>query len=319
MNKFKMWHLAVIALAVFLIFAAIVTAIVANKNYNSNKSPWRFGWNEDDGWDWNINFGVGNEYTIDQTKSIEIESATKIWLDTVTADINVTSYSGNKIEAHLYGKYTSANGEIELETTTIGNIVNIKTKYPKSNVTYTNLTLDILIPSDYVGDLELDSVSGYITLDCTNMDFYDVIIESVSGKRMLNTINADSLALNTISGDVKGSFPSGSVKVNGVSTKVNLTDLTQSVEVDTVSGNTSLTFDSIGEVNVASISGDVTITLLNDDDFYVNYDSFSGDFSHDILLTIIRQKGSDFEGHTGNLYATKINVDTVFGDLTIIN
>ena len=63
MKKFKLWHLALIALAVFLVFGGIVS-IISYRNYSWNNTNW--------------SIGIGDEYTIDESKSIDIDGKTKI-------------------------------------------------------------------------------------------------------------------------------------------------------------------------------------------------------------------------------------------------
>ena len=319
MNKFKLWHLAVICIAVFLIFGIMATVAVVNNKDIRDGDDWNFDWGEGRVWGFNWG-GIGKEYSIDKTETVDISSKTKIDISAVAADININQSTGEKLEAHLYGDYSSTRGEIELTVVNTGNTARIYVKYPKNGgVNKTNLVLDITIPADYDQALSVDGVSSDIVFECEDMSFESIKINNVSGLTNLNTPHANSLSVDTVSGNVRVHFPAGSVYVNGVSAKVNLTGISDSVRVDTVSGDVTLTIVNVEDLNIDTVSGDATLTIEKDNEFYIVYDSVSGDFSCDTPLTVIKQKGGDFEGYSGSKNAPELNINSVSGDLTIIN
>lgn len=315
MNKFKAWHLALICLAVFLIFAGISAIVVAaNPEYRTANS-WTIGPNFRF-----FGFGSGKEYTIDKTETVDIMSKSKVTISGVSSDITITQSQGDKLSAHLYGDYKSRNGEIKLEILNNGNTSKINIKYPRSGVTYSNLTLDITIPKGYNNDLTVNSVSSDILFECEDMIFEDVNTNNVSGTTDINTLRAQSLDIDTVSGGVKGELLEGSLDVNGVSSSVNVTGLSDKVKIDTVSGRVILQFNELTEeVKVDTTSGRIEFTIPEDSEFYVHFDSVSGNFKCDMPVNIVRQKGGDFEGYVGSESSTNIDVDSVSGSFKILN
>lgn len=317
MKNFKAWHLALISLAVFLIFAAIVSVIVVNNDEFHSANRWGISWRDNA---WGMGFGVGKDYTIDASDSIDVDGKSNISISAVSADITIVQTTGDKLQVHLYGDYRSRNGEIKLEVTNSGSTAKIVVKYPKnSGVNTSNLTLDIQIPKDYDQDLVIGIVSSDIVFECEDMMFETVKIKNVSGIAKLNILHADSLEVTTVSGGLKGEFPDGTLKLNGVSSKINVLGITKEVNIDTVSGDIILSVEKLDEMDIDTVSGDITITLENEEEFYVDFGSVSGDFECNVPLIVIKQKSGDFEGHTGDKYATEIKAGSISGDLTIIN
>lgn len=315
MKKFKAWHLAIICLAVFLIFAGVAAVIIVNNDDYHSADRWNMSWSDND---WDIGFGIGKEYTIDQNETIDVNSKFKIDISTISSDISITQTTGSKVTVHLYGDYNSRKGEITLEIADTGSTVKIMVKYPKNGgISRSNLRLDIQVPQDYDQDLYVHTVSSDILLECQDMIFDSIDIDTVSGTTNINTIRANSLTFDAVSGSIRGSLIESTLKANGVSGKVNITGLSADAEIDTVSGDITLALVKNSDLNINTTSGDVEIKLGSNTDFYIKYDSVSGDFSCDIPLTIVRQKGSDFEGYAGDKNSPEISVDSVSGDLSI--
>ncbi len=315
MKKFKLWHLALISLAVFLIFAGIASVIIINNDEYHSANRWNFGWNEDS---WGFGLGIGEDYTIDSEETSNINDKSKIEILAVSADINIMQTSGDELKVHLYGNYTSRKGELKLEVQDTGSGIKITVKHPNKGATIrSDLTLDIQIPKDYDQDIAVHGVSSDVMFNSDSMFLDSINIDTVSGTVNFDTLHADNLTINTVSGEVNGDFPDGKVKINTISSSVYITRLSKTANIDTVSGDITITTTENNNMTLDSVSGDIEISLENDKEFYVNFDSVSGDLECDIPLVIVRQKNSDFEGHTGDKNAAEFNVDTVSGDLTI--
>jgi DUF4097 and DUF4098 domain-containing protein YvlB len=321
MKKFKAWHLALICLAVFLVFAGISAIVIAtNPQQYNNVHNWN--WN----WKWNssnsiFNFGVGKEYTIDETKTIDVMNKSNVQISGVSSDITITQSQGDKLTARLHGDYKSRNGEIKLEILEKTNALRIIIKHPKmGGVNYSNLKLDITIPQGYNNDLSVNTVSSNILFECKDMTFRNVSTNNVSGKTDIDSLTAKSLDVDTVSGGVIGELLDGTLDITGVSANVDVKGLSNKVRVNTVSGKVILQFNKLTEdVNIDTTSGRIEFTLPEDSEFYVRFDSVSGNFKCDIPVNIIRQKGGDFEGYVGSESAPELDVDSVSGSLEIDN
>lgn len=316
MKKFKAWHLALICVAVFLIFAGIASIIIStNDDYHSANS-WNIQWDIEDFY---LNIGPGKDYTMDVNESLDISNKSKVQISAISSDINIIQTTGDKLNVHFHGDYRSRNREIKLDIQNVGNTTKIIVKYPKNGVSRSNLVLDIEIPTNYNQNLNVSGVSSDIYLECEDMEFESVNTSNVSGTTNVNTLHAESLTSNTVSGNIKGSLLDGKLKVSGVSSRVNITGLSKEVSVHTVSGDVTLGINKTDNINVDTTSGDIDVTLENDNEFYIKYDSVSGNFKCDLPLTIVKQKGGDFEGYAGSKDAPVLNIDSVSGSFKIIN
>lgn len=94
MNKFKLWHLAVICVAVFLIFGVLATVIILNNDGLHDINKWNFNWN---GSNFGIFSGSSKDYTIDADNSIDVSDKSKISIKGISAEINIVQTSGNEL------------------------------------------------------------------------------------------------------------------------------------------------------------------------------------------------------------------------------
>ena len=280
MKKFRAWHIALIGLAVFLLFGGISAIIIrTNEKYHS-QSAWTVGWDNGRWW----TFGDAESYSIDEADSVQISSSIKaVELSCISADINITQTDGDEMQVHLYGDYASVGGEIELDIQSVGSTIKVIVKYPRNTGTYSNdLVLDIQLPQQYNQDIKISSVSSDIEFEGETMMLDTFEVKTVSGAINFNTLYAKSVRVETVSGDVM------------LTTMVN-PDLT-----------------------VETVSGDVQIVLEGDKEFYVDYSTISGDFECDIPLNIKSQTRGGFEGYSGNENAVRFEVGTISGDFVII-
>jgi DUF4097 and DUF4098 domain-containing protein YvlB len=315
MKNFKLWHLAVICIAVFLIFGTIATVVILNNSALHSWDSWNLRWKDTNN---GLIFSAGKDYTIDEQEYAAMGGVNKIQVNTISSDVNVHQTDKEELSAHIYGEYSSKNGEIELEVREAGSGVIITVKYPKNGgVTRTSMTLDIEIPEGYGGDLEMHGVSSDVELECGDMDFGELSFSTVSGEIDLNTVYTKAVTVSSTSGDLRGNILSGELDFNGVSSKVDVSGLTSTADIDTVSGNITLAVERYDDIKIDTTSGDVKIILESEDDFYVSYSSVSGDFECDIPMKIERHGRSDFEGYSREGYKVKFDVGTVSGDLTI--
>ena len=74
------------------------------------------------------------------------------------------------------------------------------------------------------------------------------------------------------------------------------------VNVNTVSGSVSLTYDVLCETHINTTSGDISLNVPEDSVMKLDYDSVSGDIN------------GSYSTNSAGVY---INIDTVSGDLNI--
>jgi lia operon protein LiaG len=314
MKKFKLWHLAIICLAVFLIFGGIAAAVISTSTKIADEADWSIPWL---GFK---SFGVrGDEFSIDQTETAGISGKNDVVIRSVSSQIEVKETTDDEITAHLFGDYYSRRGEIELEVTDSGGTVKIAVKYPKGNtgITISDLKLEVTIPQDYEGDLAVSSVSGPLYISCESMELDKVHFSTTSGRINFEPINSSILEANSVSGRIEGTLLSGKLNAHGTSSSISISGLTAESEVRTVSGRITVDVEDYDDLNLSSTSGRVEINLKAEGDFYVDFSTTSGSFDSDIPLMVESQKRNGFEGYLGDSSAPRFKVNTVSGSLHI--
>ena len=314
MKKFKLWHLAVICLAVFLIFGGIAAAVISTSTKIADEADWSFPWFRP------TIFGLNQDkFSIDQTETAGISGKNEISIRSVSSQIDVKETTDDEITAHLYGDYYSNRGEIELEVTDTGDTVKIAVKYPKGNtgISISDLKLEVSIPKDYEGDLSVSSVSGTLYISCESMELDKVNFSTTSGRINFEPISTSSLDVGSVSGRIEGALTSGKLNAGGTSSSIAISGLTAESKVSTVSGKITVDVEYYDDLDLSSTSGRVEINLKTEGDFYVDYSTTSGSFECDIPLMVESQKRSGFEGYLGDSNAPKFKVHTVSGSLHI--
>lgn len=158
-------------------------------------------------------------------------------------------------------------------------------------VSIDGVSCTIETPNLDVGDLEIDTVSGDISVSGT---FDKIDMNAVNGQIRGEGITAKKIELDTVSGgiDVEGAFSDVSVTLVSGSSKI-------------VSSTMLKSFESEG------VSGSSTLTIPENDGFSVDFSKVSGSFK------------SDFDTiKSGNTYtygdgSGDFSVDTVSGSVTI--
>lgn len=124
------------------------------------------------------------------------------------------------------------------------------------------------------GELDLNSVSGNITADglggspSLHTVSGDITTKGLEGKVMLETV----------SGKIQDTESQGEIKYRLVSGDLNSQTLAEKVKVEQVSGEITADFSKAKEISVRTVSGDTQISLAKTFD-KANVDSVSGDIT----------------------------------------
>ncbi len=153
--------------------------------------------------------------------------------------------------------------------------------------------LVITVPRDwYGGKFEIDSVLSRI--DVSQISAQKMELDTVSGTCAIRNCTLNELSIDTVSGNVD------------FSGKLNI------LNCDTVSADcTAILTDKPRQIEMDSVSGDLSLTLPADTGFTVELDSVSGSLSSDFSTTT---KGDRYYCGDGSC---KIDADTVSGDIQI--
>jgi len=204
------------------------------------------------------------------------------------------------IKINFYGKSAlkSEKALPKLITNLEGSKLKIEIKYPKVLFYNANVVLDVYIPQDYTGNIDIDAVSADV--DISNLDINDFKCKTVSGDLRIEFLGSDSLTLNTTSGDL------------------NIVDFSGNLEADSVSGDINVEYRIFdNNIDIKTISGKVKIDLPQNAEFYLKTNTVSGEVVARFPITIISfNKMNQLEGTVGT-GDNSIIIDTVSGDIYI--
>ena len=146
--------------------------------------------------------------------------------------------------------------------------------------------LKVTVPADVnLKVLNISSVSGEIGVDGVSVPVTK--LDSVSGNMAVRNLQGDTLDLDTVSGGLAASgLVVGTVDAESVSGSLELSGETHNWDWDTVSGSANVTSTVCPQtIDTDSVSGDVTLTLPENDGFTAEYDGSSGDLRSDFPTT----------------------------------
>lgn len=154
--------------------------------------------------------------------------------------------------------------------------------------------LTVTVPRGWVCDsLELDTASTDLTV--RDMIIREMEIDSASGTAKFENCTVSSLDVDTASGDV--TFSGSLNELDFEAASASFTGVLENVP---------------DQVNMDSMSGDLTLTLPEDAGFTVSLDAMSSDFSSDFPTVKKNKSYVCGDGHC------KIDVDAMSGDVSIL-
>lgn len=215
--------------------------------------------------------GDYSSFKVNDTQNIELGDSKVIEVDFISSDVSIRAYDGEEVKITYTGT-TNAIDELDVpkliaieEGNAIKvNVDNIQKEFRIDRLfMHTSTDLEILVPSDYSGNLKMSGVSGEVIIDGLNLE--KVEHESVSGNLEVVNGQTSSLDAGTVSGNIDAT----------------LGTLTGDVDVDTVSGNTELIIpEDLGyTLHWDSVSGDLSENSdrnAREAEFEINVESVSG-------------------------------------------
>ena len=197
-----------------------------------------------------------------------------------------------------------------------------------------NEQVEVYIPVSYKGNLDFRTVSGELelsdlTLDelschstsgeikLSNIKAKELSISDTSGDCELNDVEAESIQTKTTSGDVKikdvkvdriiASQVSGTFKIKGIGKSLDLKGVSGSIEVD---------LDEMAEeIQMETVSGDMELDIPENDGFELTFNTVSGNIKSDFDLSgSLNKKSSKYTYGEGK---SQINIRSTSGDLRV--
>lgn len=250
------------------------------------------------------------EITIDEEKTFNIDNLNKIYIETLSTDINLIPTDNDEIKVALFGK-SKANSEkflpqIDLIAENEGNKLNIKVNHTNNTsfgfFTYieSNTTLKIYIPKKYVNDINIKTNFGDLNINDLNIN--DFSYNSDSGNVVLESFTSKHSTIESSYGEIKA------IKFSG------------DLDVRSTSGDVSIEYLNFNNnVDIESSYGDIKLKLPQDSQFNLKAKTSYGDILSDFSITV---NGSiidkSLEGSIGESN-NNVSINATSGDIKLYN
>lgn len=281
-------------------------------------------------------FGNRNLKTADisEQRNVELTGIENINVNSSFINIKISSEDRDDIYINYHGRIRS-NVIPTLEVNKNRNTLDIELKNPQNSYTVTesNVILEISLPKTFTGNIGAVSSSGDIFTKDVHGDKFT--ITASSGDIRLEDLESETMNVTTSSGNSYFDNISGNIfYITSSSGDITLVSLNSNkIDVETSSGNIT-TKNSIGDYNLSTSSGDLTlynqnnyenynintnsgdveITLPDDSNYTIKGSSTSGRYTPSKDLDVRIDNKGDFEASTGNGEKT-LNITTSSGDV----
>lgn len=140
-------------------------------------------------------------------------------------------------------------------------------------------------------------------------------VTTVSADLKAESLQAETLKMETVSGDGDISGTLQSLKWHSVSGDLDFEGRASAVKISTVSGDADLELEATPDLLTAElVSGDLELTLPEDRSFRLRCKTVSGDFESELPLTKLGKK--EWQFHAAGTQAD-LQIESVSGDLTL--
>jgi len=213
-------------------------------------------------------------------------------LENVAGSVEVTGWNQNRLEI----KGTLGDDVEELEISELGNGLRVRVRNKQGSHNIDNTDLYIHLPA--TSSIEIITVSADI--EVTDSEGESIALQSVSGDIDVSA-SPQRLEIESVSGDVEfeGGAPRSSVET--VSGDISLEGLDGEVEVSTVSGELSLRTGAVARGHFESVSGDIELDLAVDDNGRLVAQSMSGDVK--VILPALQQAEFSAQTFSGRIHS----------------
>jgi hypothetical protein len=203
----------------------------------------------------------------DFRKSYELGSGGSINVRNVSGDVVVAGYEGETILV-LGFKEGRDRDRLWVEDNSSGNSVDVRVRYPENCDCNASIRFEVKVPRN--GNYKFDSISSVSG---------DVEVTGVAGELRARSVSGN-VTVKGISGAVNATSVSGNVHVGEVNGTVSGKATSGNVEVEIVQ------LTGAGDMEFASVSGNVRVKLPANLDAEVKMSTLSGGIKTDFPLTI---------------------------------
>jgi len=236
----------------------------------------------------------------DFRKSYEVGQGGSINVRNVSGDVTVKGYEGETVIVLGY-KEGRDRDRVWVEDTSGGNNVDVRARYPENCDCNASIHFEVRVPR---GNYKFDAIS------------------SVSGNVEVTGVNGD-LRAKSVSGNVTVKGVSGAVNASSVSGNVHVGENNGAVSGKSTSGNVEVEIVQLagaGDMEFASVSGDVRVKLPGNLDADVRVSTHSGGLKTDFPLTIEEPERGPGRRATGRLGggSHSLKLSTTSGNVSLL-
>lgn len=260
----------------------------------------------------------GEFIAIEHTETMKLRDVDTIEVATVFADIEVIYENRNDVEIQYFAFVSDKilNKEPDYTIETRNDFV-FKVDWNKLNGSGYGM-MRIFLPTDYDKDFTIESISGDVSAD--ELRTRDLELSTISGDVSINELIGDDISIDTISGDTRiESLETNQLNLFSTSGDYDIFKLSvHDLKADMVSGDTLLELDNLsGDMNLDSVSGDITLSFTFNPDIRLDIESVSGDIECDYSLDNVDiNKDNTLKADIGK-GKESLSIDTVSGDIYI--
>lgn len=268
---------------------------------------------------------INSECTVQKDENIDINGTNKIDVSfsssniiIITTDepnIRIVQKSSKTLTDDEKFQSIKSNNEITIKKGNLKEFFNIFNFGSKQEV------IELYIPKNYNGDLNIDTASGDIEFN-SDIELSNANFETSSGNIVLeNSIKTKDINLETSSGNISlGTLITNRYNMESSSGNIKVNSLTGSGDIDTASGNIKVQYKDISDYSkVSASSGDIDLFIQDGLSFEFSGECSSGRISSNYDLSYKGKKHNEATAKIGNGPYIKIDASTSSGDIEINN
>lgn len=314
------------------------------------------------GWNTTTNGLTGNyELVLDEEVSAEGINSLNVQYGMNSNDVFFYEGAEDKIVIREYLNFTPKENEISTIQNMDGELV-VKGKKRDGFFSFgfhggRDGYVEIYLPSGFAGSLSVATVSGDIRTERDFVRMGQLRLSSTSGDIVFTKIEADSVRISTVSGEIRVEELIGNADLSTTSGDIRLEQTKDDLSVSTTSGDITIanrnggvfSIDTVsgevsvgdgcgfgtvgttsgdirvflkelqGDFSVSTVSGEVSLALPSDAAFDFSFHSVSGECNtfFDDELSF-NKKGTDADGiHGSGSNLPKVKISSTSGDLRI--
>lgn len=229
-------------------------------------------------------------------KTLDMPKDGHVLVENLAGSIEFTTW--DREEAQIRGSAGDDVEEVEITKTSKGIQVKVRNRKGVRRIDDTDLYLKI--PKN--ANIEAEGVSVDITISGSQAE--SIMLNTVSGDLEVESVS-QRIELAVVSGDIEFEGKTSRASIESVSGDITLVGATGEISASTVSGDVSMEAGEVNRGRFESVSGEMTLSLSLTDGGRLSSDSMSGD----VYLKLPASQQAEF---TVQSYSGDINSD--FGD-----